>query len=235
MRDSITLSFGMFAFLATNNACGGDGPSSNEGMPGDAAAFEAGPDGEMSDGLSRCLTPSCPDSATEPEAGDAGPADSTSEAATDSGICGAALVPRQPNAVVCGTLSCAVADPGINACVATMQGMVVGGAFCYTGSGPPPPGNPNGGNIYASCDGPEDCTGAHVCLDSAPGTGVLSTACGPRASGAWELCHDHTDCGSGNPLCCTAMLFQSGTLIRTPYGECTSAGAVPAGAQCDCP
>jgi hypothetical protein len=107
-------------------------------------------------------------------------------------------------------------------------------SFMCVGNG----ANPDGGScdLDEDCDGAEDCNGAEVCCGVSQGAGALAVRSRCQAScggnpGEHVLCHNHTQCPSQAPICCTGMIAG----IRLPSGACTTAAMIPQGAVCDTP
>ena len=131
-----------------------------------------------------------------------------------------------PNAVVCGIGGGANCDTTSHYCCVVFGGGIP--TFDCTADS-----IDAGTNCSAvqACDGTEDCASGHVCCGTAAGgIGGVSTCQTSCASGDTQLCHNHTQCPSATPLCCTATVQG----FQLPFGGCfaTDPGN---GALCDGP
>jgi hypothetical protein len=79
------------------------------------------------------------------------------------------------------------------------------------------------------CDGTEDCSSGQICCgqgNTGGGVTQCKTAC---ATGETQVCHNHGQCPSAAPLCCTGSF--AGFML--PFGGCFA--TAPANTVCDTP
>jgi hypothetical protein len=221
-RESVlALSVGALSVgLVALAACSGQGSTIGPGGAG-GAALDGGADGNGNGDAAQALD------AEWEDAGGAG-GDAGGGGARDAEGGPAGITPISPGYVYCGpstppcdttsatSMCCGLVDSnGVRGqCVAQ-------GSDCPTITGP-------GGNVFAKCDGPEDCPAGQVCSGDY-GANYFAPSC--ATSSTTPICHDHTQCGASQPLCCPVIISVYQSNVTLPYGVCST--SAPLGIRCD--
>ena len=99
------------------------------------------------------------------------------------------------------------------------------------------------GELRLSCDGAEDCAaGQSCCLTNLGPSYKIKSACQASCGTVQppfpiQLCHDHSECNSGQPYCCTYQGPDVPDGTKFAFGFCLDVATVSmsTGLDCDTP